>query len=242
MDPDIPLRAAIGKVYETFGKYPQPTGLEASPLRDPAELQILITKPLGYLNVADLSGYAMWAMTTVGEVEDYKHFLPRILELAIDSGVIEPEIVALKLQYGHWHEWPQQERNAVIDVFQEACLQALNEHTDDYLADSWFCGMAILHLDLQPIMRAWESASSSNAALQLTQMLRSTLLFERDPDEMAYWSDVKVDVIQTTRAWLLGPVVHAKLMSARLSITSSDIWMLDQALEERDRLVGQRVQ
>jgi hypothetical protein len=102
--------------------------------------------------------------------------------------------------------------------------------------------MAILHLDLQPIMRAWESASSSNAALQLTQMLRSTLLFERDLDEMAYWSDVQVDLIQTIRAWLLGPVVHAKLMSARLAILSRDIWMLDQALEERDRLIGKQVQ
>lgn len=242
MDPDEPLRAAIDKVYETFSKYPQPTDLDASPVHDLAERRPLITKPLKHLSVDDLAGYAMSAMTTIGEVEDYKHFLPRILELAIGSGVIEPEIVALKLQYGHWHDWPQQERNAVIAAFQEACLQALNVHTDDYLGDSWFCGMAILHLDLQPIMRAWESASSSNAALQLTQMLHSTLLFERDPDEMAYWSDVKVDVIQTTRAWLLGPVVHAKLMSARLAITSSDIWMLDQALEERDRLIGRQVQ
>jgi hypothetical protein len=242
MDPDELLRAVIGKVYETFGKYPQPTGLEASPLCDPAELQVLITKPLRHLDVADLSGYAMWAMTTVGEVEDYKYFLPRILELAIDSGVVEPEIVALKLQYGHWHHWSGQERNAVIAAFQEACLQALKMHTGDYLADSWFCGMAILHLDLQSIMRAWESASSSNAALQLTEMLRSTLLFERDLNEMGYWSDVQIEVIQTIRAWLLGPVVHAKLMSASLAIASRDIWMLDRALEERDRLIGQQVQ
>jgi len=194
------------------------------------------------LSVDELSGYAGWAMTTVGEVEDYKHFLPRILELAVSSGVLEPEIVASKLRYGHWQDWPPQEKSALIDVFCEACVQALDEHTDEYDASCWFCGMAKLAIDLQPTMQAWESASSSNAALQLAQLLRSTLLFENDVDEMGYWGDIASETVRSIRAWLLGPNVHTRLTLARLATASNDIWMLDQALGARDRLVRQQVQ
>ena len=242
MDPDLPLRTAIGTAYETFGKYPQPVKLDVSPVHDPARLRTLRTKPLGQLEISDLAGYAVSAMTTIGEVEDYKHFLPRILELAVHSGIIDPQNVALKLRYARWHEWPQEEKTAITDLFNEACIQAFNERTDEYLATPWFCALAILGNDLTPVMHAWESASSPNAALQLSQLLRVKLLFEQDADEMGYWSEIQIEVVKGIRAWLLHPAVRAKLASARVVATDSDIWMLDQALEERDRLIKQQVQ
>lgn len=55
------------------------------------------------------------AMTTWGEVDDFKHFLPRILELLAMSGEDFPEVflVGSKLVYGKLEEWPQEEQFAV---------------------------------------------------------------------------------------------------------------------------------
>src|SRR5690242_13694260 len=74
----------------------------------------LAETPLAALGVEDLDLYAFKAMTTWGEVDDFKHFLPRIFELAL----IEPEgfnfyeVLFGKLAYGNWHDWPSQERAA----------------------------------------------------------------------------------------------------------------------------------
>ena len=58
--------------------------MEASPLRDAREiLMVLSAVPLRELTGEQVGPYSGWAMTTVGNERDYRHFLPRILELAV---------------------------------------------------------------------------------------------------------------------------------------------------------------
>ena len=78
------LQDVIDNCYASFAFYRLPRRLEAPAYRDPtAILATLSSAPLRELTGDQLGPYASWAMTTVGEVDDYRHFLPRILELAI---------------------------------------------------------------------------------------------------------------------------------------------------------------
>ncbi len=76
------LQRLIDDCYDAFAPYPPPRSLHA--LRDPvAILATLTSAPLRELTGEQIGPYAGWAMTTVGDVTDYKHFLPRILEQAV---------------------------------------------------------------------------------------------------------------------------------------------------------------
>jgi hypothetical protein len=242
MYPNPPLQLAIRKLYEAFAGFPRPSRLDASPLREPVEIQRLVSVPREMLGVDAMGGYAIWAMTTVGEVKDYKYFLPRLLELAVESGVIEPEMIAYKLQYGQWTEWAPRERGAVSEFLFEAFSQAMNEHPDDYLAASWFTAICILGLDIDRAMRAWRSASLPQAVLQLAGFLQGGTIFEASPEERGYWSNVEDRTLSIVRSWLLSADVRALLNFTKLSTADHDIWLLDRALETQDELTSRRAQ
>lgn len=68
--------------------------------------------PLNKLTEENLTNYTWKAMTTWGEVEDFKHFLPRIFELMTISSF--SDIITLeKLEYGEWHTWDKTETDAI---------------------------------------------------------------------------------------------------------------------------------
>jgi hypothetical protein len=53
-------------------------------------------------------------MTTWGDVEDFKHFLPRLLELIATTGLAYGhEVVLGKLEYAKWNEWEETEKDAI---------------------------------------------------------------------------------------------------------------------------------
>ena len=67
------------------------------------------------LQAADLNRYSFKAMTTWGTVRDFKHFLPRLLELAAEDLLqLEfPETLFGKLTYGKWRSWTRREREVL---------------------------------------------------------------------------------------------------------------------------------
>ncbi|MGH9628063.1 MAG: hypothetical protein ACRD7E_06950 [Bryobacteraceae bacterium] len=62
-------------------------------------------------------------MTTMGGVDDFLYFLPRILELLPDDdfvAYIDREVVFDKLRYGKWETWPADEQAAMRDYLRWA--------------------------------------------------------------------------------------------------------------------------
>jgi len=231
MIPNARLRSAIDNVYAAFEDYPQPMQLDTSPLRDKAELKAIEVRPRGSLGTTDLCNYASWAMTTVGDVEQYKYFLPRILELATESGLIEPEVIALKLEYGAWRSWPPREKTAVEELFRRTFAQALMEHPDNFDAVSWFCGMAILGFDLGGLLRAWDATNNSAATLQLAQLIRTLAFPGKEASERGYWESVPDDVEKELLNWLTSQHTRLRLRVAKGIANPSDIWILERAAE-----------
>lgn len=72
------------------------------------------SKQLRDLTEEDLSRYTAKAMTTWGDEDDYKHYLPRIFELLSTTDFIVSTFIVLgKLEYGNWNTWKETEQTAI---------------------------------------------------------------------------------------------------------------------------------
>ena len=94
-------------------------------------------------------------MTTVGDEDDFRHFLPRILELLHTGELaeeVDPEIVLGKLAYANWTTWPPAEQAAV----RAALEQIWQRHRQSAAAENYLCGIARAESDITPYLNAWE--------------------------------------------------------------------------------------
>lgn len=162
--------------YSVFASVPRPRSLHVSPLRDADKiLRDITSAPLRRLTADQLGEFATSAISTVGEPEDYRHYLPRILELsfgrALDMG-FEGWVIAGKLELAGWRTWPSDERQAIEAVFRAAFRRAIEMDTDEERrADEWLCGLCRLGLDPAPSLAAWRASATVNAALQLADFV-----------------------------------------------------------------------
>jgi hypothetical protein len=133
----IPL-PVIAALYEAFASYRRRPSIDACPhCVGEARREALARAPLHELRPEQLSPYAFRALTTWGEPVDYKHFLPRILELAATpAGVpwpgFQPDIIAAKLELAGWKQWPARERDVVVAWYDSACEWALGPEPDGW--------------------------------------------------------------------------------------------------------------
>lgn len=119
---------AIAGLYAVFARYPQ-RAIEACPCCVSSEdLTRLARLPLRRLTERHLSTYAVKALTTWGDEADFKHFLPRLFELALDSDSwpLDLDHLAIKLEYAEWQRWPEHERAAVAELFAAAFTVAVD--------------------------------------------------------------------------------------------------------------------
>ena len=74
------------------------------------------------LTAGDLGAYYHQAISIIGTVDDFKHFLPRMLELLVSdprSG-FHPTVLRLNLEAADFSAWSEGERLAVLTVLTES--------------------------------------------------------------------------------------------------------------------------
>lgn len=146
------LHAAIGDLYATFASYPLKHVIAGCPHCVSGEdSDALHVRALDALTADDVRYYATKAMTTFGDVEDFKHFLPRLLELlareveageAGDNLGFSEEILGGKLALAGYSDWPANERDSV-DRFLGAMWGALLARFPTKLdAETFLCFLA----------------------------------------------------------------------------------------------------
>lgn len=131
------LSDAIEGVYEAFAPYPLRRVIDGCPHCVGEEDQDHLHRaPLRELTDEDLQQFAFNAMTTWGDAVDYRHFLPRIIELSVlgDAGLIglEPWLIGSKLNYAGWAQWPRREREALVR-FMKSAWRVVLAHPPDVI-------------------------------------------------------------------------------------------------------------
>jgi hypothetical protein len=139
------LREAIDNLYSVFGQYGRPDRFDACICcMDDLEKTIMLSTPLTDLTADNLRSYTSSLFHTVGGIEDFRYFLPRILEIYTTSDFLYPdvEIVLKKLALADWLNWPQADQAAVVAVIDAKFNELINDPDfDEYAFDSWICAI-----------------------------------------------------------------------------------------------------
>ena len=233
------LQTAIERVYAAFADVPCPTRLHASPVQDAdAIFSALTAAPLRQLDAEHLTDYASSALTTIGNQDDYRHFLPRLLELAVrDASVFgtEPQVIAHKLVYGAWTSWAPAERDAVTRLFGVATTAAIEwppYHCHN--AEDWLCGLAQLGIAPDPWLARWRTAALPNAGAQLAHLVSGIVHLDGGMFT-AYWEGVSPEIKTTIADWLFDPATGFQLIATRPLVEPEDDWDIALALQALGR-------
>jgi hypothetical protein len=205
---------AIAGLYAVFARYPQ-RSIEACPCCVSSEdLTRLARLPLRRLTERHLSTYAVKALTTWGDETDFKHFLPRLFELALDndSWPLDLDHLAIKLEYAEWRRWPEHERAAVAELFAAAFTAAVD---GDPAAPDTRDTVAILDrvdaldLDPAPLLDATFETLRGRALTHLVRLCEKALGLSRR--KTPRWT-----------TWLRGDALRAKVARAATAPTGAD--------------------
>lgn len=187
---------------------------------DPRRSAELASKRLAELTVEDLNSYAFKAMSTWGSDRDFKHFLPRLLELAVvhPHEFLSTEVLLGKLAYADWDTWPRVERDAVSAYLEHLWTETLTaqiESVSDDSADTVLCGVGHTGTDLAPVLDGWLGRSDDNALRHLAAFLTTNSPSVQDKGQLfnSYWSGAPTQS-ELVVEWLRSDVVRSHIEHA----------------------------
>ncbi len=146
---------AIEELYKTFSKYPFKSKIEGCPCCvSNSDKATLHSKKLRELESDDLSYYAFKAMTTFGDLEDFKYYLPRIFELSAKRKLIVDTFVILgKLEYGKWTTWNVDEKETINNFLKSWWKYDINNN--EYFDSEILIELNKLRNDLSSMLNEW---------------------------------------------------------------------------------------
>jgi hypothetical protein len=179
------LKNSISELYETFEKYHSNSNMEGSPNYDDLDEwnKELFTKSLTELNEDDLSRFTGSAMLTWGNVNDYKHFLPRIFELTAELKTpYEIWITFEKLTYTEWN-WAENEQNVINEYMIALWESIVNDNSEkaEWEFKDYFSTIAHFYPNFTDLLGIWSESESKGAIKHLSNFLvdEQTKLFDR---------------------------------------------------------------
>lgn len=182
----------------------------------------LAATPLRNLTYDDLESYARKAMSTWGDVRHFKHFLPRLLELAIEhrDEFLDLAVVFGKLRYAKWQTWQPREVKCVDAYLREywsyqLSLDIDNPHSD--AIDTVLCAESNALDSVEPLLTAWlaEDLISAKKHLAAFVLCNDDYLLRKHRLSNAFW-DYGASPHSEVLHWLRSPAVSAYLANAEL--------------------------
>lgn len=152
------LVRAIEDLYTAFADIARPSSIEGCRCCiGESELKRLLRVPLRQVTASELAPYASSALLTVGSVEDYLYFLPRILEVSVTDEDWWPDIAVTgrAIRSTMPESWARSQKNAV-QAFFESVFQSLILEESYGRIDDWICGAARSGFDVGPLLKIVE--------------------------------------------------------------------------------------
>src|SRR4051812_31937193 len=150
------VAASIVALYDAFDGR-RLSALEGCPCcTTPEELEALVRIPRRELTRAQLRNFATSAMSTIGNVDDFRYFWPRVAELLVttqpDEHFVDPEILLGKLPDAEWRTW----RNAEQRATEQYLVSLITRMSDEALywleVDRWVCGVGLALEDITSVL------------------------------------------------------------------------------------------
>lgn len=156
---------------------------------DDREFAALDASPLEALDGDSIGLLVSNLLLTVGEVPDFKHFLPRLFEVQgadpSENGW-SSEMNFSKLARAGWRGWPDPERDSVLEFLQSYWEDRLSVFPGPEQARDFVCNVAITDADQVPFAKRWWTDGGEAAALHLADFLEreketANAFWEKEP-------------------------------------------------------------
>jgi hypothetical protein len=256
------LSESVRGLYEVFERYRFRRNMPRDDVSGmPEEIALLRSKPLRELAADELAPYAGKAITTWGDVEDFKHFLPRLMELIATEGSVgfrDPEVVFSRFRYGKWEGWERGERRAVESYLLSLWRFVLSRYPTIHgweesfrsledsirgvssMANDVLAAIAQATDDLSPYLRIWREDRSLSALRHLADFVVDALAAVISDGTLGPWWKDRPAQAQV-KAWLSEPATWQRLeegINARTSrpFATSAYEALDLLARFRTRL------
>lgn len=188
------MQSEIEDVYRVFARYPRPERVEGCQhCVTEDDHRDLLGAPLRELDAERLRRYSHKALNTWGDVDDLRHFLPRLLELSL-RGDADLHGLFAKLGQAGWTDWPEDERASL-----RACLSVWWELglTEEERGHAPWTTLAESGEDPGPYLESWWGRSTPRALWTLVELVGEVAhTAPRDRDERV------VAWLATTRGWM----------------------------------------
>jgi hypothetical protein len=212
------LTLAIDHLYDVFSSYTaNPTDLRACSCDccvDDDEIREVTIKSLKELTEEALGHIARSAISTFGNVNHYKHFLPRIFDVMSkpNSDILGDFTCFEKLNYGEWETWPDIEQRAIehyFDILWKTTIQDTNTNT--YQIQCVF-EVVLLYQNKEMIFNAWEHSNSLSSTMFIVDSILNG------------WQCINIKRHkELITKWLYSKAVLQKLECAFFKITDPEI-------------------
>jgi hypothetical protein len=186
------VKIAVENLYTVFARYPLNTAMDACPhCVNEREQEQLTGLPLRALSVKDVRHYSFNAISTWGDVRDFKHFLPRLLDLLAFHNLNDSLLLA-KFEYADWENWKKTEVEAT-----EAYLRALWRFTlSDYPSPTitpydFIFGAGRVLPDFAPYVDYWRNNLSQASLRHLAILIQLDMHHVRRIPELQSWLSEK---------------------------------------------------
>ena len=225
----------IDPLYEAFAANSAPRRIECSPAKSEADRKSydqLLANPLRQAPPEIVGPYASSAPYTVGDVDDYRHFLPRILEIALfEQGWtgFEPWAIANKLVYGNWLSWPRREVEILRCYFAAGFEQAAARPFGVFCQfESWLVAILTLGEDAQSQIKFAISIGRGHAVGSLARIIvdHQKHLIRNNDFEESIWNSVPENERTEVVSFLGSKAMQDLLVEYGLRANDDDRFML----------------
>lgn len=131
IDKSPKLEAAIEYLHSAFKpKIAPDTIAYCECCMNDSQIEKLLTTNLKSLSKEDLEEYTRCLLLTVGELEDFQYFLPRIFELLCDTPVYlaDYEVTFAKFRLADWKSWDEPKQTAINRFLEAVWLNEISKH------------------------------------------------------------------------------------------------------------------
>ncbi|WP_153798439.1 hypothetical protein [Foetidibacter luteolus] len=170
------LKISVENLYDTFAKYHGNLNMTGSPIYDDVAKwnKFLLSKSLRNLTSEDLSRFSGKVISTWGDTNDLKHFLPRLFELtALLDTPYDIWILYQKLQDGNFQKWDTEDQNAINEFSLALWGNLLSDNSEkaEWEFDDYFATIAHFYPSFNDLTDLWMINNSFSAIKHLSNYI-----------------------------------------------------------------------